>query len=223
MAGARRGGDRYRGPLLIVSAKRPAVPPAGSAVALVNLVDCRPMTEADEPAAMLKRLPDQWAWVLTDARRVEPRPVRGQLGLFEAPIQLEDIGAKGGSCFALQVAGDSMTLAGIFDGDTAIVRRQETARSGNIVAVSVEGETTLKRYLVEGDTRLLVAENVGYPPATSAQRASWCTAGSWACCGRTDEDPAVLTVGRSRRGATTQFAREDAWSSFHHGVSSGDP
>ena len=70
--------------------------------------------------------------------------------------------AKGGNCFALQVAGDSMTLAGIFDGDTAIVCRQETARSGNIVAATVEGETTLKRYLVAGNTRLLVAENVGY-------------------------------------------------------------
>ena len=72
--------------------------------------------------------------------------------------------AAGGSCFALQVAGDSMLNAGIFDGDTAIVRRQETARSGQIVAATVEGETTLKRYLVEGDTRLLVAENVGYKP-----------------------------------------------------------
>ena len=57
-----------------------------------------------------------------------------------------------------------MLNAGIFDGDTAIVRRQETARSGQIVAATVEGETTLKRYLVEGDTRLLVAENVGYKP-----------------------------------------------------------
>ena len=83
---------KYRGPLLIVSAKRPAVPPAGCALAVVNLVDCRPMTEADEPAAMAKREPDQWAWVLTDIRRIEPRPFRGQLGLFEAPIPLEDIG-----------------------------------------------------------------------------------------------------------------------------------
>ena len=83
---------KYRGPLLIVSAKRPAVPPAGCALAVVNLVDCRPMTEADEPAAMAKREPDQWAWILTDIRRIEPRPVRGQLGLFEAPIPLEDIG-----------------------------------------------------------------------------------------------------------------------------------
>ena len=72
--------------------------------------------------------------------------------------------AGNSNCFALQVAGDSMMLAGILDGDIAIVRRQETARSRQIVAATVEGETTLKRYLVEGDTRLLVAENVGYKP-----------------------------------------------------------
>ena len=72
--------------------------------------------------------------------------------------------AAGGSCLALRVAGDSMTRVGILDSDTAIVRRQETARSGEIVAATIEGETTLKRYVAKGATRLLVAENVGYPP-----------------------------------------------------------
>ena len=81
---------KYRGSLLIVSAKRPAVPPSGCALAVVNLVDCRPMTAADEPAAMLKREPNLWAWVLTDVRRVEPQPVLGKQGLFEAPIDLKD-------------------------------------------------------------------------------------------------------------------------------------
>ena len=84
----------YRGLLLIVSTKRPAVPPAGCALAVVNLVDCRPMTMADERAAMRKRESGEnvWAWVLTDVRRIEPRLVRGQLGLFEAPIRLKEIG-----------------------------------------------------------------------------------------------------------------------------------
>ena len=99
--------------------------------------------------------------------------------------------ADGGSCFALQVAGDSMMLAGILDGDTAIVRRQETARSGQIVAATVEGETTLKRYLAEGDTRLLVAENVGYPPIDiSAKGVVVRTAASSACCEPTSDSPA---------------------------------
>ena len=72
--------------------------------------------------------------------------------------------AAGGSCFALRVSGDSMTDAGILDGDLAIVRRQETARSGEIVAATVEGETTLKRYVARRGTRLLVAEHAGYEP-----------------------------------------------------------
>ena len=72
--------------------------------------------------------------------------------------------AGGGNCFALRVVGDSMTNAGILDGDTAIVRRQETARSGDIVAATVEGETTLKRYLVDGNVLLLAAEHAEYSP-----------------------------------------------------------
>ena len=76
----------HRGPLLIVSAKRPDVPPAGCAVAVVNLVDCRPMTQADERAAMTKREPGNWAWVLTLIDRIEPQAVNGQLSFFEVPI-----------------------------------------------------------------------------------------------------------------------------------------
>ena len=78
----------HRGPLLIVSAKRPDVPPAGCAVAVVNLVDCRPMTQADERAAMTKREPGNWAWVLTLINRIEPQAVNGQLSFFEVPITI---------------------------------------------------------------------------------------------------------------------------------------
>lgn len=81
---------KYRGPLLIVSAKRPDIAPAGCALAVVNLADSRPMAEADEQAAMCRWRPNAWAWVLTDVRRIKPQPVRGQLGLFETPIRLED-------------------------------------------------------------------------------------------------------------------------------------
>lgn len=42
---------KYRGPLLIVSSKKPNIPPAGYAVAVVDLVHCRPMTVDDEEAA----------------------------------------------------------------------------------------------------------------------------------------------------------------------------
>ncbi len=45
-----------------------------------------------------------------------------------------------GNIFMLEVAGDSMVDAGIFDGDYAIVRQQPTARTGEIVAAMVPSE-----------------------------------------------------------------------------------
>jgi len=51
-----------------------------------------------------------------------------------------------GEHFALQVAGDSMAGEGILDGDTVIVRREHTPRTGDVVVALVRGEATVKRY-----------------------------------------------------------------------------
>ena len=68
-----------------------------------------------------------------------------------------------GSFFILHASGDSMTGIGISSGDLVLIRRQEEARPGDIVAVYKEGEgTTLKRYKVEGDTAFLHPENSEY-------------------------------------------------------------
>jgi len=67
--------------------------------------------------------------------------------------------SRGATCFAVRVVGDSMIRAGILDGDFAIVRQQETAVDKDIVAATVDGETTLKRYVVEGERAVLAAEN----------------------------------------------------------------
>jgi hypothetical protein len=76
----------YRGQLLIVSSKKPDIEPAGFALATAVLVDCRPMTKADELAACCPTYADAQAWVLRDVRRIHPFPVCGQLGLFEVPL-----------------------------------------------------------------------------------------------------------------------------------------
>lgn len=52
--------------------------------------------------------------------------------------------------FALHVRGDSMIEAGILDGDYAVVRRQNTARDGEIVVALIDDEATLKRFFREG-------------------------------------------------------------------------
>jgi hypothetical protein len=87
----RRWPTDYRGPLLIVSSKLPAVPPAGYALAIATLVDCRPMTSADESAAKCDFYQGAYAWVLSNIRRVKPFPVRGKLGIYEVPAPEDGI------------------------------------------------------------------------------------------------------------------------------------
>ncbi|MCS6912169.1 MAG: transcriptional repressor LexA [Myxococcota bacterium] len=53
--------------------------------------------------------------------------------------------------FALRVRGDSMIEAGILDGDYIFVRKQPTARPGEIVVVMINDEATVKYYYPEGD------------------------------------------------------------------------
>lgn len=54
--------------------------------------------------------------------------------------------ADSGEVFALRVEGDSMVQAGILDGDYVIIRRQESVEDGEIAAVLIDGEGTLKRW-----------------------------------------------------------------------------
>ncbi len=61
----------------------------------------------------------------------------------------------GADVFALQVQGESMIEDGIFSGDFVFVRRQPTCREGEIAAVLVDGEATVKRvYKAGGQVRL---------------------------------------------------------------------
>jgi repressor LexA len=69
-----------------------------------------------------------------------------------------------GRHFALTVDGDSMRDAAIVDGDTVVVREQPTAKDGDIVVATVEGETTVKRLKIGADGIRLMAENPRYAP-----------------------------------------------------------
>jgi repressor LexA len=64
--------------------------------------------------------------------------------------------------FALRVHGDSMIDAHICSGDT-VVLEQRDPKKGDIVAALIDGETTLKRYVVEKGKPYLHAENENYP------------------------------------------------------------
>lgn len=69
----------------------------------------------------------------------------------------------GGEHFALEVKGDSMIDAGIFEGDTVIIRKGETAINGDIVVALVDDEeATLKRLRKKGESVALEAANPIY-------------------------------------------------------------
>lgn len=69
----------------------------------------------------------------------------------------------GGEHYALEVKGDSMIEAGIFDGDTVIIRNTNTASAGEIVVALVDDEeATLKRFRRKGASIALEAANPAY-------------------------------------------------------------
>lgn len=69
----------------------------------------------------------------------------------------------GGEHYALEIAGDSMIEDGIFDGDTVIIRRCETAENGSIVVALIDGrEATLKRLRRKGNSVALEPANQAY-------------------------------------------------------------
>jgi repressor LexA len=70
--------------------------------------------------------------------------------------------------FALKVRGDSMTGANIVDGDSIVLEFRDP-RHGDIVAALIDGETTLKRYVVQRGRPYLRAENPKYPDLIPAQ------------------------------------------------------
>jgi repressor LexA len=87
-------------------------------------------------------------FALEDAEEILPLPV----SLF-----------RGSSLFALRVKGDSMINAGIFDGDIAVLQSGPDFTDGDIAAVVVDEEATLKRVFKTKSGVRLHAENPAYP------------------------------------------------------------
>lgn len=71
--------------------------------------------------------------------------------------------------YLLKVRGDSMINAGIFDGDTVIVHQRAHPKNQDIVVALVDHESTLKRFVFNGDRAYLKAENPDYPDIYPAE------------------------------------------------------
>jgi repressor LexA len=98
--------------------------------------------------------------------RVAAGPLTMATQAAETRISIDRSLLRGGSgeVFALRVRGDSMIDAGIFDGDTIFVRRQQSAERGEIVVARVGEDATVKRYFPEKDYIRLQPENASMPP-----------------------------------------------------------
>lgn len=75
---------------------------------------------------------------------------------------------KNARTFALKVRGDSMRNAAILEGDIVIMEFRD-AKHGDVVAALIDGETTLKRFVVQGGVPYLRASNPKYPDLIPAR------------------------------------------------------
>jgi len=80
--------------------------------------------------------------------------------VFPLPKQL--VGE--GTLFLLQVAGDSMVDAAICDGDYVVIRQEQTAENGDIVAALIDGEATVKTFQRKDGHVWLLPHNAAYEP-----------------------------------------------------------
>ena len=106
-------------------------------------------------------------------KKVVPLPVVGRVAAGTPLLAQENIEdylplpaefVRDADSFIVRVRGDSMIGAGIYDGDFVIVRRQPTARNGDIVVARIEDEATVKRYYREADHIRLQPENPALEP-----------------------------------------------------------
>src|SRR5262249_26340486 len=78
------------------------------------------------------------------------------------PLPRELVGE--GSLFLLRVVGESMVDAAICDGDWVVVRQQNTANNGDIVAAMIDGEATVKTFKRRGNQVWLMPHNPAFDP-----------------------------------------------------------
>ena len=112
------------------------------------------------------------AIVLTQPKKKHQVPIVGDVAAGSPILAQEciddyltfDCGGEEDCHFALRVRGESMLNAGILPGDLAVVRRQQTARSGEIVVALFEDEATVKRLSLRNGQVWLLPENDDYEP-----------------------------------------------------------
>lgn len=164
----------------------PTVREIGEAVGLTSSSSVHSQLANLQRKGVLHKDPTKPRAIQIDEPRVEAAvvPVLGRIAAGAPVLASEHVEeyltvpmgfVDGVDHFALHVTGDSMIEAGILDGDTVVVRRQDTAKTGDIVAALLPGpaedEATVKRLRLEKDRVILVPENSALEPFEMADGA----------------------------------------------------
>ena len=149
----------------------------------------RPGTEADDEAPLdIASQEATYVPLVGEIAAGYPKDARQSVeDVFPLPKQL--VGE--GDLFLLKVVGDSMIDAAIADGDWVVVREQQVAENGEIVAAMIEGEATVKSYRVSDDHIWLIPHNPAFAPSRGMGPPS--SAAWWRCS-------ASLTSATEHRG-----------------------
>ena len=131
-----------------------------------NLYKLAKVLEVSEPWLMGLDVPRN------PSRPIETQkvPLLGEIACGEPIMANEEfeayvaVGANIQCDFCVRAKGDSMTGARIFDGDIVFIRKQPLVNNGEIAAVAIEDEATLKRVFLSEGKLVLQAENPKYPP-----------------------------------------------------------
>ena len=157
----------------------PTVREIGEAVGLTSSSSVHSQLANLQRKGLLHKDPTKPRAIQIDEPRVEGAvvPVLGRIAAGAPVLASEHVEeyltvpmgfVDGVDHFALRVAGDSMIDACILDGDTVVVRRQDSAKTGDIVAALLPGpaedEATVKRLRLERGRVILVPENPALEP-----------------------------------------------------------
>lgn len=138
----------------VTSARKPV--PANDSITAAHA----PTAVAPEPANDVMEIP-------LHGRIAAGAPIEAIEGQSSLPVPAALLGP--GEHYALEVSGDSMIEAGIFDGDFALIRRTDSARDGEIVVALVENEEATLKYLRREDGKVrLDPANASYEPQVYA-------------------------------------------------------
>lgn len=139
-----------------VASGKPATPANDTIVPMV-----KPAAQVAEPANDVIDVP-------LHGRIAAGAPIEAIEDHSSLPVPAALLGP--GEHYALEVSGDSMIEAGIFDGDYALIRRTDTARDGEIVVALVNNEEATLKYLRRDSGRIrLDPANASYEPQIYSQ------------------------------------------------------